>query len=170
MSRETPRRSAPLPSPSKTSASGAAASYHVRLAVAIAALAPKLRCASLLALTWSENIDADFRFISVRRHKTVTRVRLGPRADACRRRNIAEQIPTEASALVERAPARAESAATHQRTAGCLSCPLAAGRSAAGQNRHAASQAGPLINCNRVRWMRERTASTVNSHAPAISS
>jgi hypothetical protein len=54
---------------------GSIVSYHVRLAVAIAALAPELRLASVLALTWSENIDADFRFISVRRHKTVTRVR-----------------------------------------------------------------------------------------------
>ena len=54
---------------------GSIVSYHVRLAVAIAALAPKLRLASVLALTWSENIDADFRFITVRRHKTVTRVR-----------------------------------------------------------------------------------------------
>ena len=36
----------------------AAASYHVRLAVAIAALAPKLRLASVLALTWSDHIDA----------------------------------------------------------------------------------------------------------------
>jgi hypothetical protein len=59
----------------------AAASCHIRLAVAIAALAPKLRLASVLALTWSENIDADFRFISVRRHKTVTRVQ---RYKSCR--------------------------------------------------------------------------------------
>jgi integrase len=47
------------------------ASYHVRLAVAIAALAPKLRLASVLALTWQEHIDPDFRFITVHRHKTV---------------------------------------------------------------------------------------------------
>ena len=33
------------------------ASYHVRLAVAIAALAPKLRLANVLALTWKEHVD-----------------------------------------------------------------------------------------------------------------
>lgn len=32
------------------------ASYHVRLAVAIAALAPKLRLANVLALTWKEHV------------------------------------------------------------------------------------------------------------------
>ena len=47
------------------------ASYHVRLAVAIAALAPKLRLANVLALTWNEHIDPDFRFITVHQHKTV---------------------------------------------------------------------------------------------------
>ena len=46
------------------------ASYHVRLAVAIAALAPKLRLANVLALTWQEHIDPDFRFITVHHHKT----------------------------------------------------------------------------------------------------
>ena len=53
----------------------AAASYHVRLAVAIAALAPKLRLASVLALTWAEHIDPEFQYISVRRHKTATKVK-----------------------------------------------------------------------------------------------
>jgi hypothetical protein len=46
------------------------ASYHVRLAVAIAALAPKLRLASVLALTWQEHLDPELRFITVRQHKT----------------------------------------------------------------------------------------------------
>ncbi|MGH9162395.1 MAG: tyrosine-type recombinase/integrase, partial [Vicinamibacteraceae bacterium] len=46
------------------------ASYHIRLAVAIAALAPKLRLASILSLTWKENIDSDLRFITVYKHKT----------------------------------------------------------------------------------------------------
>ena len=46
------------------------ASYHVRLAVAIAALAPKLRLANVLALTWQEHIDPDLRYITVHRHKT----------------------------------------------------------------------------------------------------
>src|SRR6185436_4191658 len=47
------------------------ASYHIRLAVAIAALAPKLRLANVLALTGKEHIDPDLRFITVHRHKTV---------------------------------------------------------------------------------------------------
>jgi integrase len=51
------------------------ASYHVRLAVAIAALAPKLRLASVLALTWQEHVDPDLRFITVHRHKTVGTLR-----------------------------------------------------------------------------------------------
>jgi hypothetical protein len=46
------------------------ASYHVRLAVAIAALAPKLRLATVLALTWQEHLDPELRFITVRQHKT----------------------------------------------------------------------------------------------------
>jgi integrase len=51
------------------------ASYHVRLAVAIAALAPKLRLANVLALTWQEHIDPDFRYITVHEHKTVATLR-----------------------------------------------------------------------------------------------
>ena len=48
------------------------ASYHVRVAVAVAALAPKLRLASVLGLTWQDHIDPDLRFITVHRHKTAT--------------------------------------------------------------------------------------------------
>jgi integrase len=51
------------------------ASYHVRLAVAIAALAPKLRLANVLALTWQEHVDPDLRYITVRRHKTAATLR-----------------------------------------------------------------------------------------------
>jgi integrase len=51
------------------------ASYHVRLAVAIAALAPKLRLANVLALTWQEHIDPDLRFITVHQHKTARKLR-----------------------------------------------------------------------------------------------
>ena len=46
------------------------ASYHVRLAVAIAALAPKLRLANVLALTWKEHVDPELRYITVHHHKT----------------------------------------------------------------------------------------------------
>lgn len=47
------------------------ASYHVRLAVAIAALAPKLRLANILGLRWREHLDEALTFITVSRHKTV---------------------------------------------------------------------------------------------------
>jgi len=46
------------------------ASYHVRLAVSIAALAPKLRLANILALRWNEHVDASLQYITVARHKT----------------------------------------------------------------------------------------------------
>jgi integrase len=48
----------------------AQASYYVRLAVAIAALAPKLRLANVLALTWQDHLDSELRFITVHQHKT----------------------------------------------------------------------------------------------------
>lgn len=46
------------------------ASYHVRLAIAIGALAPKLRLANILALEWKRHIDPNLRFITVHEHKT----------------------------------------------------------------------------------------------------
>lgn len=46
------------------------ASYHLRLAVAIGALAPKLRLANILALRWSRNIDRELKYITVQHHKT----------------------------------------------------------------------------------------------------
>lgn len=51
------------------------ASYHVRLAVAIGALAPKLRLANILGLQWGVNLDRDLRFITVRQHKTAATIR-----------------------------------------------------------------------------------------------
>lgn len=48
------------------------ASPHLRLAVAIAALAPKLRLGSILALRWSD-VDLETRTIVVQEHKTVGR-------------------------------------------------------------------------------------------------
>lgn len=47
-----------------------AASPHVRLALAIGSLAPKLRVASILGLKWGVNIDQELRFITVWEHKT----------------------------------------------------------------------------------------------------
>jgi integrase len=51
------------------------ASYHVRLAIAIGALAPKLRLANILALEWGVHLDAEYRYITVQHHKTVTTTR-----------------------------------------------------------------------------------------------
>jgi integrase len=45
------------------------ASYHVRLAMAIAALAPKLRMENVLALEWETHVDRTLRRIIVRSHK-----------------------------------------------------------------------------------------------------
>jgi integrase len=53
----------------------ACASYHVRLAVAIAALAPKLRLANVLSLTWAHSVDPELRFITVHKHKTMNALR-----------------------------------------------------------------------------------------------
>jgi len=47
------------------------AAPHVRLALAIGALAPKLRLASILALRWDKNFDAALEFITVTEHKTI---------------------------------------------------------------------------------------------------
>lgn len=44
---------------------------HVRLALAIAALAPKLRLASILGLRWDRHIDADLTYITNDQHKTI---------------------------------------------------------------------------------------------------
>lgn len=44
---------------------------HVRLALAIGALAPKLRLASILSLKWHVNFDRDLQFLTVYDHKTI---------------------------------------------------------------------------------------------------
>lgn len=48
------------------------ASYHVRLAVAIGALAPKMRLRTILDLTWAQ-IDCEWQWITVTHHKTARR-------------------------------------------------------------------------------------------------
>lgn len=48
----------------------AASSYHVRVALAIAALAPKLRLKNVLALEWKKNVDSNLHWITVYDHKT----------------------------------------------------------------------------------------------------
>jgi len=50
-----------------------AMSYHARLAVAIAALAPKLRLQNVLALEWRQHLDRDCTTITVWEHKSVHR-------------------------------------------------------------------------------------------------
>lgn len=49
------------------------ASYHVRLAVAIGALAPKLRLANVLGLQWGVHVDDALRYITVYEHKTAAK-------------------------------------------------------------------------------------------------
>jgi integrase len=44
---------------------------HVRVAIALAALAPKLRLASILALRWRTNINRELTYITVHEHKTI---------------------------------------------------------------------------------------------------
>jgi len=44
---------------------------HVRLALAIGALAPKLRLATILALRWNHEVSRDLQFISSTHHKTM---------------------------------------------------------------------------------------------------
>lgn len=47
-----------------------AAPYHLRLAIVIAALAPKLRLANILSLRWKTSFDAGLTQIRVAQHKT----------------------------------------------------------------------------------------------------
>jgi integrase len=49
------------------------ASYHVRLAMAIAALAPKLRLANVLGLEWTAHLDRGLTRITLYEHKTFTK-------------------------------------------------------------------------------------------------
>ncbi|HXG73168.1 MAG TPA: hypothetical protein VNJ04_21460, partial [Gemmatimonadaceae bacterium] len=44
---------------------------HTQLAMAIAALAPKLRLQNVLSLRWDQSIDPDLQFITVHDHKTM---------------------------------------------------------------------------------------------------
>jgi integrase len=46
------------------------ASYHIRLAVAIAAMAPKLRLTNVLALDWQKHFDVGLTHITIGAHKT----------------------------------------------------------------------------------------------------
>lgn len=57
-------------SPAQLQAWMAHASYHVRLSMAIAALAPKLRLGNVLALEWREHVDRALTRIRLQEHKT----------------------------------------------------------------------------------------------------
>ena len=50
-------------------------SFHLRLAVAIGMLAPKLREANILELEWKKHFTSDFAYLTVERHKTRHRTR-----------------------------------------------------------------------------------------------
>lgn len=58
--------------PEQVTAWIAHASYHVRLAIAIAALAPKLRLRNVLNLEWKKHLDAKLTRLVIDEHKTVT--------------------------------------------------------------------------------------------------
>lgn len=73
------------------------ASYHVRLAVAIGALAPKLRLGNILALTWDGSLDPALRFITVSQHKTA----------AITRRPLVLPVSRQLRAILEDARRRA---------------------------------------------------------------
>lgn len=53
----------------------AAAPYYIRLAIVIAALAPKLRMGNILQLKWSQHFDAEMTTIKIAAHKTRGRTR-----------------------------------------------------------------------------------------------
>jgi integrase/recombinase XerD len=67
--RERTRRRLVVLSPTQIQAWISQAAPHVRLALAIGALAPKLRLANVLGLRW-EDCDADLTRLTVRHHKT----------------------------------------------------------------------------------------------------
>jgi len=69
--RDPPRRRVTTVSVDELRAWLAAASYHVRLAMGIAALAPTLRLGNILALTWAAHLDRDLTRITVPEHKTM---------------------------------------------------------------------------------------------------
>lgn len=77
------------------------ASYHVRLAVAIGALAPKMRLRTILDLRWAQ-IDAGWQWITVTHHKTA-------------RATGAQVVPISGAlrTILEDAQARSPKHATH---------------------------------------------------------
>lgn len=79
-----------------------AASPHVQLALAIGALAPKLRLQNVLGLRWDQHIDPDYRWITVTDHKTSRRT--GP---------LVVPIVEDLRRLLEHARARGSKIATH---------------------------------------------------------
>lgn len=74
-----------------------ASSFHLRLAMAIALLAPKLRIGNILQLKWSD-LAADFSWITVEKHKTVTRTR----------RPLVAYVPEQLREILREAKRRAD--------------------------------------------------------------
>lgn len=71
VARARPRGRKVTVTPAELRAWLSAAPKHTKLAIAIAALAPKLRLANVLGLRWSQNIIGDLDYIKVDEHKTV---------------------------------------------------------------------------------------------------
>ncbi|WP_291989567.1 tyrosine-type recombinase/integrase [Luteitalea sp.] len=70
LERDPVRRRTVTITPEQLRAVMLASPAHLRLAIAIAALAPKLRLGNILALRWDEHISPDLRLIRVEQHKT----------------------------------------------------------------------------------------------------
>lgn len=71
------------------------ASYHLRIAIAVAMLSPKLREGNILALRYDEHFSPDMRYITVQQHKTRHRTR----------RPLVVYVPDQLRAILMRARA-----------------------------------------------------------------
>ena len=67
------------------------APYHIRLAVAIGALAPTLRLRNILELRFDEHLDPGLEFITIPGHKTVRKIR----------RPLVQPISAQLRAIIE---------------------------------------------------------------------
>lgn len=74
----------------------AVSSYHLRLAIAIGVLTPKLREGNILALRFDQHVSADLRYITVRDHKTRRRTR----------RPLVAYVPDQLREILEQERAR----------------------------------------------------------------
>jgi integrase len=79
------------------------ASYHVRLAMAIAALAPKFRVSNILRLQWATSIKGDYEWLEEPQHKT----------SAAMKAPLVIPISAQLRLILKDAKARSRSRSTH---------------------------------------------------------